>query len=142
MDAEKFDKYIKETYQNQVDWYDKKAISNKKWNNFFQISVIITAAIVPVSAVLEYKWPTVILAAIIAIGTGILKYFRFEEHWHNYRTTCETLKKEENFYDSKIGEYQEAEDPEKLFVERTESLISQAHTKWGSTVKKGKECNK
>lgn len=133
-----FNKYLKERYGPQVKWYDEKAISNKRWNNIFQILIIIIAAIVPVIAVLDLKWPTVILAAIVAIGSGILKYCKFGEHWHNYRTTCETLKKEKDYYDYKIGEYQDASDPEKLFVERTGSLISQEHTKWITTSKKSK----
>jgi len=138
MDASKFEKYIKERYEPAVKWYDDKSISNKKWNNFFQILVIIIAAIVPVIAVLELKWPTVVLAAIVTIEIGILRYCKFEEHWHNYRTTCETLKKEKDSYEYKIGEYRDASDPEKLFVERVGSLISQEHTKWISTIKKGK----
>lgn len=136
MDAKKFEEYLKDRYEPEVKWYDDKSISNKKWNNLFQILVIIIAAIVPVIAVLELKWPTVVLAAIVAIGIGILKYCKFEEHWHNYRTTCETLKKEKDSYEFKIGEYQDASDPEKLFVERVGSLISQEHTKWISTTKK------
>jgi len=139
MDADKFENYKKERYEPQVKWYDEKSISNKKWNNILQILVIVIAAILPVSAVLEYKWPTVILAAIVAIGTGILKYCKFEEHWHNYRTTCETLRKEKYYYEAKIGEYKDSAEPEELFVERVEALISQAHTKWDTTVKKAKK---
>ena len=139
MDATKFEKYKEERYEPQVKWYDEKSISNKKWNNILQILVIVIAAILPVSAVLEYKWPTVILAAIVAIGTGILKYCKFEEHWHNYRTTCETLKKEKYYYDAKIDEYKDSTEPEELFVERVEALISQAHTKWDTAVKKAKK---
>ena len=133
-----FKKFLEGRYKEQVEWYDKKAISNKKWNNILQILVIIIAAVLPVTAVLELKWPTVILSAIIAIGIGILKYCKFEEHWHNYRTTCETLKKEKSFYEAKISEYKTSSDPEDLFVERVENLISKAHTKWDTAVKQSK----
>ena len=138
MEKEKFKNFFDGRYKQQIEWYDQKAISNKKWNNFFQILVIVIAAILPVSAVLEFKWPTVILSAIVAIGTGILKFCKFEEHWHNYRSTCEMLKKEESYYNAKIGEYKNHTEPEELFVERAESLISQAHTKWDASVKKSK----
>jgi hypothetical protein len=142
MEAEKFTKYLTDRYEMEIQWYNKKSIFNKKLNNIFQILVIILAAILPISAVLEFKWITVILAAIVAIGTGILKYCRFEEHWQNYRTTCETLRKEKHFYDAKIGEYKDSNCPEELFVERVESLISQENTKWFMTVRKNEECNK
>ena len=133
-----FNKFLEGRYKGQVNWYDQKAISNKKWNNILQILVIIIAATLPVSAVLEFKWPTIALSIIVAIGTGILKFCKFEEHWHNYRTTCETLKKEKSYYDAKIGEYKAHAEPEELFVERVESLISQAHTKWDTAIKKSK----
>lgn len=139
MEKGELNKYLEERYDPQVKWYDEKAISKKRWDNFFQILIIIIAAVIPVSAVLEYKWLTVVLAAMVAIGTGMLKYCKFEEHWHNYRTTCETLKKEKDHYDYKIGEYQDVSDPEKLFIVRTGSLISQEHTKWISTLKKEKK---
>jgi len=139
MDAKEFSKYVKERYESEIQWYDQKSASNKKLNNLFQILVIVTAAVLPISAILEYKWPTVVLSAIVAVCTGILTYCKFEEHWHNYRTTCETLKKEKHFYDARIGDYQDNNDPEQLFVQRVESLISQEHTKWFSTVKKTKK---
>lgn len=138
MKKREFNKYLKERYEPQVKWYDEKAISNKRWNSAFQILVIVAAAVIPIFAILEYKWLTVVLSAIIAIGTGLLKYFKFEEHWHNYRTTCEMLKKEKHFYDAKIGDYLDCRNPEQLFVERVESLVSKEHTKWISTVKKTK----
>lgn len=143
MDANKFEKYLKERYEPEVKWYDDKSISNKRWNNIIQIPVIIIGVMVPVSAaIVADKWPTIILSTIVAVGIAVLKYCKFEEHWHNYRTTCETLKKEKHYYDAEIRDYEDCDKPEELFVDRVESLISQAHTKWDSTVKKGKECNK
>ena len=84
MDVKKFNEYVEDRYNKEVDWYDKKSISNKKWNNFFQILVIVIAAVLPISAVLEYKWPTVILSAIVAVCTGILKFCKFEDTLQAY----------------------------------------------------------
>lgn len=140
MDAKKFKDYLKERYEPQVKWYDEKSISNKRINNLIQFPIIIIGVIVPVSAaVIEDKWPTIILSTIVAAGMAILKFGRFEEHWHNYRTTCESLRKEKHFYEAKIGEYQGCKDPEQVFVERVENLTSQEHTKWVSTIKKSKK---
>jgi len=139
MNREEFDKYLNERYKPELKWYDTKSASNKKWSYGFQLSIIVIAAIVPIFAALELKWITVILSAFVAAATGIFSYCKFEDHWHNYRTTCETLKKEKYYYDSKSGEYQEAENPEKIFVERVEDLISRENTRWASIRRKAKE---
>ena len=131
-----FDKYLVERYDKQVKWYDKKSILNKKLADIFQISIIFLAAITPVLAALELKWPTIVSSSLIAAVSGIFRYCKFDELWHNYRTICETLRKEKNFYDFKINDYQDAENPETVFIERVEHLISQENTEWFSIVKK------
>jgi len=130
------DKYIKERYQDQVDWYDKKAQKNKLWANIFQITIIVLAAITPILAALDKIMFTIITSSVVAIVSGLLKYLKIEDHWHNYRTICETLRKEKHYHDFKIGEYEQAEDIDKLFVNRVESIISKENTTWLTSIKK------
>jgi hypothetical protein len=135
---EEFNKYVEGRYKEQVAWYDKNSILYKRLNYLFQIPTLFIASIIPVFAVLEEKWITVILSAIMAVFVGITNFCKFEEKWHSYRTTCETLKKEIYFYNSKIGEYQDADNPETLFIQRVESTISREHTQW-LTIEKSKK---
>jgi len=130
MGRRKIDQYMKERYEDQVRWYDEKAIYCKRMNYLCQIPIIIMGPLITVFALLEYKWITVLLSAIMSILIGILNFCKFEEKWHNYRTTCETLKKEKYFYEYRLNEYRDAEDPEELFINRVESIISREHTKW------------
>jgi hypothetical protein len=103
----------------------------------FQLAVIILAAITPVLVAIEdgqvIHWSAVFIAALVAIGTSILKTFKYQENWINYRTTCETLRKEIHFYKAGLGDYRGSEDREALFVERVESLISRENTMWLTT---------
>lgn len=138
MKKNEFEKYLEERYVGQVSWYDRRSTLFKRLNYIFQIPTISIAAIIPIFAVLEDKWTTVILSAILTILIGILNFGKFEEKWHNYRTTCETLKKEFYFYKSKIDEYGDTDEPEQLFVRRIESTISKEHTRW-LTIEKGKK---
>ena len=136
METEDFQKYLKERYESQINWYDKKSMWNQKLYRYFQWSVIILAAITPVlvfTAPETNRWPAVIIAALVAIGTTILKTFKYQENWINYRTTCETLRKEIHFYGAGLGDYRDSEDREALFVERVESLISRENTIWLTT---------
>ena len=136
MEKEDFQKYLTERYENQIDWYDKKSMWNQKMYRYFQWSVIILATITPVLVAIapeKTRWLTVTIAALVAIGTTILKTFKYQENWINYRTTCETLRKEIHFYKAGLGDYRDSEDREALFVERVESLISRENTMWLTT---------
>src|SRR5208337_4555789 len=128
--SEKFQKYLDERYNVEVKYYDSNSIKNKKINYWLQIPTIIMAAIVPIAAALNLRLIAVVLSAALAIFIGILNFGKFEEKWHNYRSTCEALKKEFYFYDAKIGDYKDAKNPEELFVEKVESIISSEHAKW------------
>lgn len=139
MNKEKYNEYIKTRYEPEVNWYDKKSILNKRLTYLFQIPILIFAAITPILAALEYTIYTIISSAIVAAGLYILKFCKFETLWHTYRSTCETLKKEKVHHDMLTDIYTEADNPDKLFVERIESIISKEHTKWVKTVAEDKE---
>lgn len=130
MSKKLFGKYLKDRYENQITWYDNKSTRYKKLNYALQIPTIIIAPVVPIAAFLDLKWVTIILSVIISILIGMLNFGKFEEKWHNYRKTCEALKKEKHYFQHKVNEYKDAEDPEGLFVQRVESIISTEHTKW------------
>jgi uncharacterized integral membrane protein len=144
METEDFQNYLKERYEDQINWYDKKSMLNQKMYRFFQLSVIILAAITPVLVAIApetNRWPAVIIAALVAIGTIILNTSKYQENWINYRTTAETLRKEIHFYRAGLGDYRDSEDREALFIERVESLISRENIMW-STTQKPKEGKK
>ncbi|MDH3231447.1 MAG: DUF4231 domain-containing protein [Alphaproteobacteria bacterium] len=140
MDNEAFSKYLTGRYEDQVGWYDAKAARNQTIYRWMQWSLIGLAAITPI--LIEFKPPLLVAgwvqlatltSAIVAILTAGLKTFKYQENWINYRTTCETLRKEKYYYDAGLGEYAGAEDREAVFVDRVESLISRENTMWVST---------
>ena len=124
------DKYIKDRLEPQIEWYDKKSMHNQKWAKRYHVSIITLSAATPILAALDYKWATIGTSSVVTIAIGILKYYKFEELWQSYRTTCETLKKEKVMFESKTEVYKNAPEPDKLFVERAESLISKENTAW------------
>lgn len=142
MKKEDFDKYINGRYKNQIVWYDKKAIRHHGAYQIFQWATIILSAFTPILIVIAVLgdilsiWISVGIAVLVAISTTALKTFKYQENWINYRTTCETLRKEKHFYDAGIQGYDTVEDKEALFVERVESLISRENTLWVITHEK------
>lgn len=141
MEVQEFERYLKERYYPQVEWYDKKAMWNQKVYRFLQWGIIILAAITPVFiAVTETlgKALPIVFSSLVAISSASLKAFKYQENWINYRTTCETLRKEIHYYNARIDDYSNADDPMGVFVKRVESLISRENTLW-LTVQKQKE---
>ena len=148
MNKEDFQKYLKDRYEEQISWYDKKSIWNQKMYRRFQWVVIVLSAITPVLVAIvainpeayetswlltKTSWLAVGISALVAIGITSLKTFKYQENWINYRTTCETLRKEIHFYKASVNEYKDTDDPEALFVERVEALISRENTMWLTT---------
>jgi len=79
-----------------------------------------------------------VTSVIVAILASTLKTFNYQEHWMNYRTTCETLKKEYHFFEANVGDYADTNDKQALFVERVEALISRENTFWVESCKENK----
>ena len=142
MDKENFNKYLEERYNNQVKWYDEKSKSNQKIYKFLQWIIIIFAAITPILILQREYYINIIaavLAIIVAISASSQKAFNYQENWINYGTTCAVLKKEYFFYTNKVQEYENAANPEGLFVERVEPIISKENVYWIATYKKKPE---
>ena len=142
MDKENFNKYLEERYNNQVKWYDEKSKLNQKIYKFMQLIIIIFAAITPILVLQREYYINIIaavLAIIVAISAGSQKAFNYQENWISYRTTCETLKREYFFYTNKVQGYENAANPEGLFIERVESIISKENVCWIATYKKKPE---
>lgn len=139
MDKDQFNSYLESRYRKETDWYDKKAIWHHKIYQIFQWTAIILSVFTPVLILVGdglVRWFAVAIAVLVAISTAALKTFKYQENWINYRTTCETLKKEYYFYEAGIQGYEGVEDKEALFIQRVESLISRENTLWVVTHEK------
>jgi len=138
------EEYLRDRVDDQIDWYDKKSQANQKLYKWLRVIEIISAASIPfVAGYMDDSilWPKVIaggLGLVVAIITAIVGLYNFQEHWVEYRTTCESLKHEKFLYLTKTEPYN-IEDPFPLFVKRIESLISTENTKWSQHVRAQKK---
>jgi hypothetical protein len=133
MTDEQFEEYLNERYRDQINYYTSKAGRNKRMYNWFQWSVIIVSAVLPVLVVSfkeDYKYVAAGLSVVLAIGTSALKAFKFQENWLNFRQLAETLKQEKHFLDADLGGYATAADNRAMFVDHVESLISRENAIW------------
>ena len=127
-----FENYLKDRYEREIRWYDRRAVQNQIAYRLTQAYAIAAAVAVPVLLRVDDMNLLVIsaLAGSIAGVQGVSALCKFHETWLNYRTTAETIRKEIHFYRAGIDEYATANDTKALFVKRVESLISRENTMW------------
>jgi hypothetical protein len=135
-----------ERLEDQIAWYDNRSNRNQQFYKIMKITVIATAALIPLLSGLQTpmgvpSWVLGILGALIAIVEGIQQLNQYHANWISYRSTCEALKHEKFLYLAKAGLYATATDPRVLLAERIEALVSQEHAKWASS-QEAKEKNK
>lgn len=136
--------FIKERLDDQISWYDKKSQWNQKYYKVLRIIEIIAAATIPLVAGLmtaesmELKFLVGFLGLMIAVITGAVTLYKFQENWIKYRTTCEMLKHEKYFYLTKTNQYN-LDDPFPLLVKRVENIISKENMDWEQNTSSSKK---
>ncbi len=141
------EEYLKNRVTDQIDWYDRKSTLNQKKFKAMRISEIILATLIPFISGMAASYAglekigvlvTGALGVIIACLAGLLSLGQFQEHWIEYRTTCESLKKEKFLFETGVEPYN-GKDAFSLIVQRTETLISKENTNWAQYMMKSEK---
>jgi hypothetical protein len=129
------EEYLKTRVPDQINWYDKKSILNKRSFLTLKISEIILALLIPfLSGYIDtgniLKLAVGVLGACVAMVAGLVTLKKYQENWIEYRTVAESLKLEKYLFLANAGPYKDISNPYSVFVERFESLISNSTKKW------------
>jgi hypothetical protein len=121
-------------------WYSRKSRQYQTLYKFLKLTQIIVAALIPTISALAFGGApskatavaTGILGMLVVIIEGLQTTFRPLEKWMLYRSTAEGLKREKFLYSEGAGPYDGVgqEGRRKLFVVRTEDLMSNEHAGW------------
>jgi hypothetical protein len=129
------EEYVRGRLDDQIVWYDQKSQWNQKWFKRLRMLEILFAMSIPF-LVSEITNDTNVLKVIVgamavcvAVLSGLVTLYKFQENWIEYRTVAETLKHEKFLYLTKSAPYDE-EDSFHALVERVEGLISRENTTW------------
>jgi hypothetical protein len=137
------EEYMKQRVEDQINWYDRKSGVNKTWFKWLSIVEVISASIIPFLAgyagdCLSIKLIIGFLGALIAVIASIKGLLQLQKNWIDYRTTCESLKKEKFLFLTGTDPYgNDTEHAFKVLVQRVEALISKENTDWAQYVTKG-----
>jgi hypothetical protein len=134
------EEFIQQRVDNQIEWYDQKSASNKKWFQTLIVIELILAAMLPFlsgfnnSDFRAFDLAIGIIGIAIVILNGLLSHFKFKDHWNEYRTTAEQLKHEKFLFLTKTDMYS-GDDPFPEFVAKIELLISKENSSWSRIIK-------
>jgi hypothetical protein len=132
MDAEQ---YLKDRVDDQIDWHDRKSQWNQRCFKRLQLAIIVSGALIPLISIvntgLEYtqKIAVAVLGVAVAIATGILTLYRFQEVWIDYRLTAESLRSEKFRFQTKVAPY-DGPNADSLLVHRAEAILSHQNVQW------------
>ncbi len=133
--------YILERVDKQITWYENKSGFNQRWFKRLQVISILAASTIPFLtgySTGENESIRIIigvLGLLIACVSAILNLYKFQEHWIEYRTTCESLRHEKFLFITKTIPYDDNQAFNTL-VQRIETLISKENIDWINNFKK------
>lgn len=133
--------YLRSRVDDQIDWFSTKSQDNQKMFKRLRVSEVIFAAAIPFLAGhiadgdTAIKISIGILGVAIAIISGLLSIYKYQENWIHYRTVSEALKREKYLFLTKTSPY-EKQNPEGLFVKTVETILSKENSGWASSVAK------
>jgi hypothetical protein len=126
-----------EKLAQQSAWYGERARQSRSYYVKLKGAQIICAAAIPVISVSgaanSQRWATAVLGALVGIIEGLIQLGQYQQNWLLYRATREALKREEFLHSAKAGPYAGVQDPDVLFVERSDAIISGENSRWLSS---------
>jgi DNA-binding XRE family transcriptional regulator len=125
------EEYLNERVLAHIDYCEDIAYNYRTRYYVIEWVLIIVASLTPVFVILNFslardhlaQWIPVASSTIVAILTGGLKTFRYEENWKKYSEFAELLKKEKYHFMTGSGIYNSSHDPETLFIDAVETII-------------------
>ncbi len=126
------EQYLEERVDRQLAWYVAMAGHARRTYVRVEWVLIVAASLTPVFVILNInyskdhwlQWIPVVSSVLVAMLTGGLKTFRYDEAWTKYGDREARLKNEKYQFLTKSGTYKASEDPDTEFIERIETIIN------------------
>jgi Protein of unknown function (DUF4231) len=119
---------------DQRTWYSSKSRTNRAIYKRLKTLQLVLAAAIPVISVAAasdwQRWMSAGLGALIGILEGIAQLGQYQQNWLIYRATSEALKREEFLHSAGAGPYTGIANPDGVFIERCDAIMSGENAKW------------
>jgi hypothetical protein len=130
------DEYLQSRVAEQIEWYDKNSIKNKRWYIRLKVAELTLSLSVPILTSLianadsPYKIISMIVAALVSLIAGLITIKKYHEYWVGSRTVAEMLKFEKFLFATRYGAYKNDPNAFNTFVVRFEGIIANSTKKW------------
>jgi len=128
--------YLRDRVDDQMNWYDKKAVFNqKRYKNLKLLEIIVSVSLpfftglIAEGTKIDWKIVVGIMGVLVAGIEGVLSFQKYQENWLTYRTTAEQLKREKLLFQASAGHYRKSQDFP-LFVLRCEQIMGKENASW------------
>jgi hypothetical protein len=131
------DQYIEMRVKQYQRWYDDKAVSCKNRYLRMRTFAVVAGGIVPVlvnvqttvNALVRYpvmRTVITVISLLVVVTVSLESVLHYREQWKNYRSTEQTLGREQFEFLARVGVYKHLslDDAFQAFVERIEAAIS------------------
>lgn len=130
LDAEQ---YLATRVDPQIAWLSRQAAWNQRCFKRLRVAELVLATSIPLLAGYAdahfVKFLIGALGATVAVIAGIMALYKFQENWTDYRTTCESLKRERYLFATRTAPY-EGDDAYAAFVRTVEEHLANEHQGW------------
>ena len=134
------EEYFKDRIDDQIDWYSKRAVLNKKLYHLLKVCEIVFSVTIPfltgyINQNSVIKYIIGVLGLCVAVLAGLIVLYKFQEKWIEYRTAAEGLRHEKFMFLTQSGPYKNDNSLSSL-AERVEYSISKENSNWNQMVSK------
>jgi len=136
------EEYLKTRLDDQINWYNKKAKTNKILTQWSKSLVILFSASIPLMAGFDFlnnpsKNITLgVLGSLISIISGISGILKFQDKWTEYRNSAEILMHEKMLFQTSSSPFDKQDQPFGFFVNRIENILSNEQNSWNKYINK------
>jgi len=126
--------YLETDLAEQREWYSARASKHKAYAQRMGLAVIAGGGLVTLVSAIKPLGPDVaamiaaVLGFLIALVQGIMRIWRYDETWVEYRKASERMKREQRLYVNACGPYADTADEDerfKAFVMAIEQVIAE-----------------
>lgn len=132
-----------EYLESNLNYYDTKAISNKKWYTTLIIIDTTISALIPFTTLFIDMFSTVkyliaFMGSVATILSSLKAALGFHKNWIEYRTTEEMLKFHRYLYETNSSPY-DTQEREKILISNVHTIVETENRHWRSALLNNKK---
>jgi hypothetical protein len=114
----------------QYAWYRAHAVSAGVRYKVLEITLLVVAALIPVSTVITDRWVTALLGAVVVVLTGLRSIFTWQDDWMRCTESWQQLQFARTRYVHRLPPYDVEATRDALLVQRVQAVQTAETRGW------------